>query len=350
MTEDIRTETPMDKVMITMAAAMNQYERENIKMRMNAGALERAKKGLWHGSNALPYGYRYDRNDGMLYIVEDEAEKVREIFRLYNDGLSCNKIAIMLFGDYKKAPSIHRTLKKVIYIGLMTYNGENYQGVHEPIIDEETFYKTQELMKRRQMNSSAFNNYQLSGLCYCGLCGARMRYKGWSKGKTKIVCYSTGSASHPGMRRTTNCPNMVYSTIIESEVESQIKEFAVSVKDKAVDKVDNVGIIQKSIDKANNKIKKFYDLYVDNPTDNLLELIKTEEDKVKNLKRQLSEEKANASENESNQKTLKEIERVADVWDTLTDAEKSKIYKKCIDKITITPNGESWDIEVRWSL
>lgn len=350
VTEDIRTETPMDKVMITMTAAMNQYERENIKMRMNAGALERAKKGLWHGSTALPYGYGYDRNTSMLYVKEDEAENVKTVFRLCNSGLSCSKIASMVFGNTARKVLVSRILRRPIYIGLMTYKGETYKGCHEPIIDEEIYYEAQKNLQGRRTNDKAFNNYQLSGLLWCGVCGARMHYKKQRNNKNSIVCYSAGICEKPFMRRTENCPNSVRATVIESELESQIKEFTVSVKNESVDKVDNVGVIQKSIDKANNKIKKFYDLYVDNPTDNLMELIKSEEDNVKNLKKQLSEEEANISKDKSNQKALKEIERVADVWDTLTDSEKSRIYKKCVDKIIITPNGKSWDIEVRWSL
>ena len=39
MTEELRTENPMDRMMLTMNAAMNQYEREVIRMRMSAGML-----------------------------------------------------------------------------------------------------------------------------------------------------------------------------------------------------------------------------------------------------------------------------------------------------------------------
>lgn len=46
MTEELRTENPMDRMMLTMNAAMNQYEREVIRMRMSAGMLERVKKDI----------------------------------------------------------------------------------------------------------------------------------------------------------------------------------------------------------------------------------------------------------------------------------------------------------------
>ena len=46
MTEELRTENPMDRMMLTMNAAMNQYEREVIRMRMSSGMVERVKNGL----------------------------------------------------------------------------------------------------------------------------------------------------------------------------------------------------------------------------------------------------------------------------------------------------------------
>lgn len=46
MTEELRTENPMDRMMLTMNAAMNQYEREVIRMRMSSGMVERVKMGF----------------------------------------------------------------------------------------------------------------------------------------------------------------------------------------------------------------------------------------------------------------------------------------------------------------
>ena len=185
MTEDIKTDNPMDKVMVTMNAAMNQYEREVIKMRMSAGMLERIKKGLWWGGGNKPYGYYYDRNDGILH-PNDKADVIPQIFQLYLKGMSCENISKIT--DVQR-DTVRNILTHKVYIGMIEYRGEIYKGKHKPLIDEETFYRVQSMLKKRSNNSYVANKYMLTGLLYCGICGARMRYHYWG-GKPKLVCYS----------------------------------------------------------------------------------------------------------------------------------------------------------------
>ena len=82
-TEELSLDTPMDKMKIGIDALMGQYEREIISMRTKAGMLERVKSGLWMGGGRIPFGYYYDRNDGILHPKEDEAEKVEFGFYLH---------------------------------------------------------------------------------------------------------------------------------------------------------------------------------------------------------------------------------------------------------------------------
>ena len=187
MTEDLKFENPMDKVMIGVNAIMGQYEREVIYMRTRAGMKERVKKGLWMGGGKVPYGYYYDRNDGILHPKEDEAEVVRTLYRLYIDGYSCERISKML--GFKGERIVSQILPRKSNIGLIEYKGEIYKGLHEPIVDEKTFYEAQECMKKRHTNSHINNENILTGLCYCGVCGARMRYQKWGK-YHKLVCYT----------------------------------------------------------------------------------------------------------------------------------------------------------------
>lgn len=63
--------------MLTMNAAMNQYEREITGLRMSSGMVERVKNGFWPGGGNVPVGYYYDRNDGILHIDNKKADMVR---------------------------------------------------------------------------------------------------------------------------------------------------------------------------------------------------------------------------------------------------------------------------------
>lgn len=338
MTEEIRTDNPMDKVMLTMNAAMNQYEREVIRMRMSAGMVERVKKGYWMGGGRIPWGYYYDRNDGILHINEEQAEQVRNAYKLYLDGCSCDKIAHIL--GFKGEKIVTNILRRKSNIGLIEYKGDTYKGMHEPIIDEDTFYKTQELMKRRSTNSHIANNHLLTGLCYCGICGARMRYHKWD-GNHRLVCYSQLKGKEY-MQKDKDCKNKIaIAKEVEKEVEDCFKMFSVNAGTEHCDKVDKTELLEKSIKSTNAKIKKMYDMYFERQSENLLEMISEEESKLKELESELASEKSLKRRMLSSEK-INEIRHISDVWESVSPKDKNKILKECIEKIVIT-NG---DVEI----
>ena len=343
MTEELKFDNPMDKVMVGVNAIMGQYEREVIYMRTRAGMLERVKKGLWQGGGNLPSGYYYDRNDGILHIDEKQAEKVREVFRLYLEGYSCDRIAVML--GFKGDAVVSSILKRKTYLGLIEYKGHVYQGKHEAIIDENTFYKVQEMMKKRSTKTFVSNNNMLTGLCYCGICGARMRYQKWGN-YHKLICYSQYSDKDTKqyMIKNPNCNNKKNKAkYIEDEVEIYFKEFAVNIQEDNNKRKNNSENIEKTIESTNLKIKKLYNLYIERESENLLDMISKEEDRLKDLKKQLQNEKNNNIKN--TKKQIEHIRKMSDAWDCLSTKEKNIILKECVDRIVIT--GEDIDIYFR---
>lgn len=343
MTEELKFDNPMDKVMVGVNAIMGQYEREVIYMRTRAGMLERVKKGLWQGGGNLPSGYYYDRNDGILHIDEKQAKKVREAYRLYLEGYSCDKIAVML--GFKGDAVVSSILKRKTYLGLIEYKGHVYQGKHEAIIDENTFYKVQEMMKKRSTKTFVSNNNMLTGLCYCGICGARMRYQKWGN-YHKLICYSQYSDKYTKqyMIKNPNCNNKKNKAkYIEDEVEIYFKEFAVNIQEDNNKRKNNSENIEKTIESTNLKIKKLYNLYIERESENLLDMISKEEDRLKDLKKQLQNEKNNNIKN--TKKHIEHIRKMSDAWDCLSTKEKNIILKECVDRIVIT--GEDIDIYFR---
>lgn len=342
MTEDLRFENPMDKVMVGVNAIMGQYEREVIYMRTRAGMKERVKKGLWMGGGKVPWGYYYDRNDGILHPHPEHADMVRKAYELYIDGYACDKIAKIL--GFKGERIVIEILKRKSNIGLIEYKGEVYQGLHEPIVDEETFYKAQECMKKRHTNSHINNENMLTGLCYCGVCGARMRYQKWGKDYHKIVCYSHYKGSKEYMVKDPNCKNKpIMAKFVEFDVEDSFKRFVITIGD--IEKRESKRhYLEEAIHKCNSKIKRLYSLYAESESDNLLDVIQEEENKLKDLKSDLQSEIEKESEDKSFD--LKEIKKVADIWDELSNREKNKVLKKFVEKIVI--NGD--DIEVYFKI
>ncbi len=134
LNESMDTSTPMGKLMIGILSAFAQLERENIRLRTRMGMKERVKSGLWMGGGRIPFGFDYDINKGIL-VPNKDAEKVRQIYKLYIDGNSPQEIAIMLGLKYERL--VVQILTRKSNYGIIEYNGEEYQGKHEPIISKE---------------------------------------------------------------------------------------------------------------------------------------------------------------------------------------------------------------------
>lgn len=185
--ENFDTNTPLGMAMVGILSAFAQLERENIKERMKLGRRGRTKKGLWRAGANPPTGYDYI--DGHLVIREDEAVQIRKIFELFLQGWSINKIRQYMHANYTnrysswaQSSAISTTLRNSIYIGKLSSKTEGvvYQGEHEPIIDEVTFNRAQQLLKTRLDNFDPslkhpfVAKHLLTGFTYCGECGGRI--------------------------------------------------------------------------------------------------------------------------------------------------------------------------------
>lgn len=332
ITETLDTSTPMGRAMIGILAAFAQLERENIKMRTRMGMKERVKTGLWMGGARIPFGYDYDKNKGIL-VPNKNADKVRQIYKLYIDGYSGQKIADMLGLKYEQ--TVMEILTHKCNYGLIEYKGEIYKGKHEPIIDEETYNKAAECMNKRKIIKTPASIYLLTGLCYCGKCGAKMRYQKWGK-KVKIVCYS----QQTGKQYLVKDPNCNQPKIYSDEIEDKILSFLFSLKDGDLKKKNTqiqnnlIDVLNKEKEDANKKLKKLYVLYTETDDDDILL------NEIKNIKNELKtiDEKIEQEHKKHSLSKIanKKIENLKEAWDFMTQEERQQIIRILIKKVTIT--------------
>jgi site-specific DNA recombinase len=90
--------TPEDQLLLQFQGMIAEYERAQIAERTRRGKRYRAKSGLVNVLSGAPYGYRYVKktefSSAYYEVIEQEAEIVRTVYRLYTeDGLSINAIA-----------------------------------------------------------------------------------------------------------------------------------------------------------------------------------------------------------------------------------------------------------------
>ena len=91
------------------------------------------------------------------------------------------------------------------------------------------------------------------------------------------------------------------------------------------------------LEKEKLKLKRLYELYADG-NDTVLEMIKSQETKIIELKKSIKEEKKSDVSTPKKQFVYENIKKLADVWEDIDKPSKNKILKTIIDKIIIV-NG-----------
>jgi len=131
-----------------------------------------------------------------LEVVESEKELVLKIFNYYLNKPSTNAVANQLNSEGYKTKSyltqkgiskggksfsksdVLRTLKNKIYIGKIVWKGEEFPGVHKPILDEWLFNKVQDRLneskKDFQVTRATKSPLTLLGITKCGICGSQL--------------------------------------------------------------------------------------------------------------------------------------------------------------------------------
>lgn len=331
--------TPQDKFQTQVMAAVAEYDRNTMMLRMRGGMLERVKRGFWMGGGNLPFCYSYDKELGILVPIPERAETARNALELYINGYSDGHIARIC--HYSGEPVAKKILTSVVNIGMIPYKGKVYQGKHEPIFDIERYELAQEIRKSRHDAKSwiAHPTNLLTGLCYCGVCGCAMRYQKWGQKEDsprKIYCCSKNIDLDYLPNYNHACDSKPqWATDIEKQVEEQMLEISVNLsKYKPKEKETKLQMMQSQLSREKNKLKRLYVLYAEG-NDTVIELIKQAEEEVKRITVAIEEESKTAKNTQKKEFVYDNIKKLADVWDKIDKQSKNKILKTIISKIVI---------------
>lgn len=272
---------------------MSRREYKTINRRLQAGRIASVKEGKWV-ANTSPYGYKrkkLEKEKGYtLEVVPDEAAVVKMIFELYTIGeeqqdgsikrlgstLISNKLNSMKIraakGGIWKPQRILELLRNPAYAGKIKWNSRPavkrmqdgiikierpradlddwilIDGMHEAIILEELFNKTQEYLKTNKPHPApsmmAIKN-PLSGIVVCGFCGANMTRRPFpNKAPDSLLCPTSG------------CKNISsYLDVVENKLLESLQAWLNDYKLKLdIDNKQNVSNTESEITKQNIKV------------------------------------------------------------------------------------------------
>ncbi len=224
--QNINSLTEDSELYIGIYGVLAQAESENISESVKWGVNKRMQKGIYTFSVHI-LGYRRDKTTKEIYIVPEEAETVRKIYRLYLQGNSLDQIKHYLESSNirtvtGKAVWQKNAIKSILtnekYVGdalhqktfrtdpltkkTVINHGERDRYLvtdnHPAIIDRETFRLVKlEMMRRTTLRRASSNaitelgkysgKYALSELLSCDICGSPYRRKVQNRGEIKKV-------------------------------------------------------------------------------------------------------------------------------------------------------------------
>ena len=293
-----------------------QYARD-ISNKIQATVKSKQKAGEFIGA-FTSYGYKKSPVDkNKLVIDEYAAEIVKRIFALYVAGTGKQSIAkrlnsegILWPSEYKKIngenykncnrlettsywtySTIRAMLKNELYIGNMVQgkkhqrmrskqravDKENWvrvENTHEPIIDRDTWEKTQKLLVKKHRDIDLETNKNIyAGFIKCGDCGRAMMKNFWRRADgSKSYSFYCGTYKRNGKAYCT--PHTLPFQILDEIVLSDLKTVIRSVEN-----------LQELVQK-----QSFNALKVKRITDTELVKLKTELERVKKLKKSIYED------------------------------------------------------------
>lgn len=307
------------KLIISVLSAVSEIERENILIQTMEGRRQKAREGKWNGGFA-PYGYKLI--DGKLEIEEKEAEAIRIIFDKYlNTDMGANGVAKYLVqhginkierqngkNQHFSVTTIKGILDNPVYYGKIAFERRKTEkisgtrneyhvvkqdtymlndGIHEAIIDEDTWNKVQGKRTSQAKKYERINKAEdevihlLSGIVRCPICNTGMYGNKTKKKKAKSNEYKTYFYYMCKHRNAINGHKCTYKKQLQEEViNSAVEEiisklvsnpkFADTMQKKINFKTDTV-----EVDKEIARIQKQYGQHIgtkrsiENQMDNL---------------------------------------------------------------------------------
>ena len=234
-----------------------------------------------------PLGYLNNRETKQIYVDKEKSPFIKKAFEAYASGKytlkEIRKIinGLGLRGRRDKMLSVSNyqyLLQNPFYYGLIRYNGEYFEGKHEPIIAKKLFNQCQEVMKQKskpqKVDEMKFFLYR--GFFHCGECGFTITADKKIKPSEKEYTYYYCTKKNPNHI----CSQNVFTR--EEKISSQINEAIQKVSlpddwaDKMLNELENeknekaqssrffAQKIQDEIEVVDEKLEKLMNAYLEN--------------------------------------------------------------------------------------
>lgn len=300
------TDSPEGIILEGLLESMAEYYSANLSQNVKRGIRESLAKGHFVGGH-VPMGYK--RQDFKLVVDDKTAPIVRFVFEQYAAGVSKTEIVNELNergyrqknGTPFTVKCFRRMLTNTVYIGRYVCKHGEIDCVSAPLVDEDTFQKVQEQIKRNARtpaSNKAKVDYLLHGKCFCGQCGAPMIGE-CGRSKTGRIYYYYSCAAkknrHTECKKKNEKKDFIEWYVVEQTVEyvltpSRIGQIAKAVADEYKKEFSDSRIedAEKALAQMEREMDKLIDMMMETPKmarkriTERMEILEVQQNDVKN--------------------------------------------------------------------
>ena len=202
-------QTPGGMLLHGIMSSIAEFYSRNLANEVIKGMGEKARNGGTLGK--APLGYvnvrgrdEHGREVRTVELDQQRAPLLRLAFSEYATGnWTVSQLAKHLAGlglDVPATPSkparpitkgrLHTLLRHPYYKGVVQFQGVEYPGKHEPLVDEETWQAVQAVLgSHRSGERERMHNHFLKSTVVCGRCGSRLLVQNTKNGKGVLYPY-----------------------------------------------------------------------------------------------------------------------------------------------------------------
>ena len=170
-------DTPEGIILESLLEGMAEYYSAELAQKVRRGRNESRQKGNYVGGG-VPYGYKVENKK--LVINTEEAEIVKYIYQEYSKGVFVRDIIATLTekrifnrGKIFARNTVYNMLKRELYSGIYTLNGQVFDNIYPQIVPQEVYAKVRQKVERNRYGKRSLEvNYLLRNKLICGYCGS----------------------------------------------------------------------------------------------------------------------------------------------------------------------------------
>ena len=202
-------QTPGGMLLHGIMSSIAEFYSRNLANEVIKGMGEKARNGGTLGKAPLGYLNVRARDENgreirTIALDEERAPLIRLAFSEYATGnwtvsqlaKHLNTLGLSIPPTPRRcakpitATRLHEILRHPYYKGIVTFQGVEYAGKHEPLVDSQTWQTVQTILAaRRYGERQRIHNHFLKSTVVCGQCGARLSVQNAKNSKGTIYPY-----------------------------------------------------------------------------------------------------------------------------------------------------------------